>query len=173
MHSFWHLPCCLVQEEAEIQAELERLERVRNLHIRELKRIHNEDNSQYDFFLFLFLVILYWYVPVLISNTQLELFLNLCRFKDHPTLNDRYLLLHLLGRGGFSEVYKVRATTFFPVKTKARKTAISLHFTFHSSYMFHCLHSINIFQCFCLWMNVVNVDHGHSVNQAVVELTNV
>lgn len=30
------------------------------------------------------------------------------RFKDHPTLNDRYLLLHLLGRGGFSEVYKVR-----------------------------------------------------------------
>ncbi|RXM29055.1 Serine/threonine-protein kinase tousled-like 1 [Acipenser ruthenus] len=61
------------KEEAEIQAELERLERVRNLHIRELKRINNEDNSQ---------------------------------FKDHPTLNDRYLLLHLLGRGGFSEVYK-------------------------------------------------------------------
>lgn len=29
------------------------------------------------------------------------------RFKDHPTLNDRYLLLHLLGRGGFSEVFKV------------------------------------------------------------------
>lgn len=63
----------LKKEEAEIQAELERLERVRNLHIRELKRINNEDNSQ---------------------------------FKDHPTLNDRYLLLHLLGRGGFSEVYK-------------------------------------------------------------------
>lgn len=38
----------VLQEEAEIQAELERLERVRNLHIRELKRIHNEDNSQYD-----------------------------------------------------------------------------------------------------------------------------
>lgn len=38
--SFW------LKEEAEIQAELERLERVRNLHIRELKRIHNEDNSQ-------------------------------------------------------------------------------------------------------------------------------
>lgn len=29
------------------------------------------------------------------------------RFKDHPTLNERYLLLHLLGRGGFSEVFKV------------------------------------------------------------------
>ncbi|MEQ2157729.1 Serine/threonine-protein kinase tousled-like 2 [Goodea atripinnis] len=37
----------LKKEEAEIQAELERLERVRNLHIRELKRIHNEDNSQF------------------------------------------------------------------------------------------------------------------------------
>uniref|UniRef100_A0A8C2BEP8 Tousled-like kinase 1b n=1 Tax=Cyprinus carpio TaxID=7962 RepID=A0A8C2BEP8_CYPCA len=63
----------LKKEEAEIQAELERLERVRNQHIRELKRINNEDSSQ---------------------------------FKDHPTLNERYLLLHLLGRGGFSEVYK-------------------------------------------------------------------
>uniref|UniRef100_A0A8C6T3A7 non-specific serine/threonine protein kinase n=1 Tax=Neogobius melanostomus TaxID=47308 RepID=A0A8C6T3A7_9GOBI len=63
----------LKKEEAEIQAELERLERVRNLHIRELKRINNEDSST---------------------------------FKDHPTLNERYLLLHLLGRGGFSEVYK-------------------------------------------------------------------
>lgn len=38
--------CGCMQEEAEIQAELELLERVRNLHIRELKRIHNEDNSQ-------------------------------------------------------------------------------------------------------------------------------
>lgn len=38
--------CESLQEEAEIQAELERLERVRNLHIRELKRINNEDSSQ-------------------------------------------------------------------------------------------------------------------------------
>lgn len=38
---------------------------------------------------------------------DVTVFLTL-RFKDHPTLNDRYLLLHLLGRGGFSEVYKVR-----------------------------------------------------------------
>lgn len=36
-----------------------------------------------------------------------------CRFKDHPTLNDRYLLLHLLGRGGFSEVFKVSRFFFF------------------------------------------------------------
>ncbi|XP_067843582.1 serine/threonine-protein kinase tousled-like 1 isoform X2 [Heptranchias perlo] len=78
----------LKKEEAEIQAELERLERVRNLHIRELKRINNEDSSQ---------------------------------FKDHPTLNDRYLLLHLLGRGGFSEVYKA-----FDL-IEQRYTAVKIH----------------------------------------------
>ena len=54
--------------------ELEKLERERNLHIRELKRISAEDAS---------------------------------RFKAHPTLHERYLLLHMIGRGGFSEVYKV------------------------------------------------------------------
>ena len=32
---------------------------------------------------------------------------SLFRFKDHPTLNKQYLLLNLLGIGGFSEVYKV------------------------------------------------------------------
>ncbi|KAM4525087.1 serine/threonine-protein kinase tousled-like 2 isoform 2-T3 [Odontesthes bonariensis] len=78
----------LKKEEAEVQAELEQLERVRNLHIRELKRIHNEDNSQ---------------------------------FKDHPMLNDRYLLLRLLGRGGFSEVFKA-----FDL-TEQRYVAIKIH----------------------------------------------
>ncbi|BFZ02002.1 hypothetical protein BsWGS_05041 [Bradybaena similaris] len=63
----------LKKEDTDLQLEMEKLDRERNLHIRELKRIHNEDNS---------------------------------RFKDHPTLNDRYLLLCLLGKGGFSEVHK-------------------------------------------------------------------
>lgn len=63
----------LKKEEVDLQSELEKLERERNLHIRELKRIHNEDHS---------------------------------RFKDHPTLNERYLLLTLIGKGGFSEVHK-------------------------------------------------------------------
>ena len=56
-----------------MQLEMEKLERERNLHIRELKRIHNEDQS---------------------------------RFNNHPVLNERYLLLMLLGKGGFSEVHK-------------------------------------------------------------------
>lgn len=49
------------------------MDRERNLHIRELKRIANEDAS---------------------------------RFKEHPLINKRYLLLNLLGKGGFSEVYR-------------------------------------------------------------------
>ncbi|CAH3189946.1 unnamed protein product, partial [Porites lobata] len=60
-------------EETDVQTELEKLDRERMLHIRELKRTQNEDSS---------------------------------KFKDHPTLNKRYLLLNLLGKGGFSEVYK-------------------------------------------------------------------
>ncbi|KAK7486234.1 hypothetical protein BaRGS_00022557 [Batillaria attramentaria] len=69
----WPTFMTLKKEDADLQLELEKLERERNLHIRELKRIHNEDNS---------------------------------RFKDHPILNERYLLLCLLGKGGFSEVHK-------------------------------------------------------------------
>ncbi|KAG5675655.1 hypothetical protein PVAND_005542 [Polypedilum vanderplanki] len=63
----------LKKEDADLQLEMEKLERERNLHIRELKRIHNEDQS---------------------------------RFSNHPVLNERYLLLMLLGKGGFSEVHK-------------------------------------------------------------------
>ena len=63
----------LKKEDADLQLEMEKLERERNLHIRELKRILNEDQS---------------------------------RFNNHQVLNDRYLLLMLLGKGGFSEVHK-------------------------------------------------------------------
>lgn len=36
----------LKKEDADLQLEMEKLERERNLHIRELKRIHNEDQSR-------------------------------------------------------------------------------------------------------------------------------
>ena len=68
------------KEDAALQLEMEELERERNLHIRELKRIANEDQS---------------------------------RFKEHPVLCDRYLLLMLLGKGGFSEVHKVSLLLLF------------------------------------------------------------
>lgn len=64
----------LKKEDADLQMEMEKLERERNLHIRELKRIHNEDQS---------------------------------RFNSHQVLCERYLLLMLIGKGGFSEVHKV------------------------------------------------------------------
>ena len=50
------------------------------------------------------------------------------RFKDHPTLNERYLLLHLLGRGGFSEVYKVHGCALWACLQPA---AISIPSWFH------------------------------------------
>lgn len=63
----------LKKEDADLQMEMEKLERERNVHIRELKRIQNEDQSEYN---------------------------------NHPVLNERYFLLMLLGKGGFSEVHK-------------------------------------------------------------------
>ncbi|VDN03525.1 unnamed protein product [Thelazia callipaeda] len=63
----------LKKEEAELIGERDRLERERNLHIRELKRCTYEELS---------------------------------RYKDHELLNKRYLLLSLLGKGGFSEVWR-------------------------------------------------------------------
>ena len=37
----------LRKEDTEVTIELEKLERERNLHIREMKRIQNEDSSRY------------------------------------------------------------------------------------------------------------------------------
>ncbi|GAV07138.1 hypothetical protein RvY_17014 [Ramazzottius varieornatus] len=63
----------LKKDEQDCTAEMEKMERDRLIHIRELKRIFNEDQSA---------------------------------FKSNPTLNNRYLLLTLIGKGGFSEVHK-------------------------------------------------------------------
>lgn len=61
------------KEENDLYEELEKLEREKNLHIRAIKRIKEQDKSQYNNF---------------------------------PILNERYLLVELLGKGGFSEVFK-------------------------------------------------------------------
>lgn len=56
-----------------------------------------------------------WHTSQLQATSLRKTHASSHRFKDHPTLNERYLLLHLLGRGGFSEVYKVMSGSFdFP-----------------------------------------------------------
>lgn len=64
----------LKKQETDLQTERERLLLEKSLHIRELKRITDEDHS---------------------------------KFNTSPLLRERYLLMSMLGRGGFSEVYKV------------------------------------------------------------------
>lgn len=59
----------------ELQEKIEKFLVDKSLHIRELKRIRDEDSS---------------------------------RFKIASILNERYLLIHLLGKGGFSEVFIIR-----------------------------------------------------------------
>lgn len=55
-------------------ADKDRLERERNIHIREMKRVSYEENS---------------------------------RFRDQELLHDHYLLLSLLGKGGFRLVFYI------------------------------------------------------------------
>jgi len=100
----------LKKEDTDLLQEMEKLERERNLHIRELKRIHNEDQSRvlqqcasvrspHD---------LRWFVG-LSSGSSTGLASSSKRLQQcssHPMLNERYLLLMLLGKGGFSEVHK-------------------------------------------------------------------
>lgn len=63
----------LKKDEADLGALYEKLCHDRNLHIRELRRIADE---------------------------------NCSKFKGFPVMDNRYLLMKMIGRGGFSEVYK-------------------------------------------------------------------
>src|SRR5690606_14235531 len=63
----------LKKEESRLEELRNKLQMEKQLHIRAIQRIRDEDRS---------------------------------RFNNFPILNDRFLLIKLLGRGGFSEVYK-------------------------------------------------------------------
>ena len=46
------------------------------------------------------------------------------RFKDNPVLNGRYLLLRMLGKGGFSEVFQVRGVDAVHTQQPLSMTAL-------------------------------------------------
>lgn len=70
------------------------------------------------------------------------------RFKDHPTLNDRYLLLHLLGRGGFSEVYKVQ---IFSLLESPSNTNMLLDFANVVTFFMFCFFRLLTWQSWDMW----------------------
>ena len=70
----------LKKEDLELTNRLERLTIERDNHIRESRRIRDEDSSK---------------------------LLNMNSKQLNKLLNERYLVLELIGKGGFSEVYKV------------------------------------------------------------------
>jgi len=72
--------CLLAREETELKENLDKLEVEKNLHIAESRRIAEEDAARY-------------------SKATPE-------HEAWPVLHSRYLLLSLLGKGGYSEVYK-------------------------------------------------------------------
>lgn len=90
----------------------------------------NPNISSFDlnFFSYLYYtkkILLNWILSELIWAMLAYLLLDLpdyvlyFRFKDHPILNERYLLLNLLGKGGFSEVHKVSTELLFQTSWKS------------------------------------------------------
>jgi tousled-like kinase len=85
----------LTREESDLKEALDKLDIEKNLHIAESRRIAEEDGARY-------------------STTTPE-------HEAWPVLHSRYLLLCLLGKGGYSEVYKAYDLT------EHRELAIKFH----------------------------------------------
>ena len=105
------------RDEDALKAENGRLEMEKNLHIRELKRLRDEEES---------------------------------RFGDYPVMNKRYLLLELLGKGGFSEVFKaLDLTTFTHVAVKIHQLSSQWSESKKASYVKHSVREYHIHKGLC------------------------
>ena len=105
------------RDEDALKAENGRLEMEKNLHIRELKRLRDEEES---------------------------------RFGDNPVMNKRYLLLELLGKGGFSEVFKaLDLTTFTHVAVKIHQLSSQWSESKKASYVKHSVREYHIHKGLC------------------------
>lgn len=65
-------------------------------------------------------------------------------YNQYPILHNRYLLLHLLGRGGFSEVYKVCAAC---MRCGTRRTVMHVTYLGHDTWQAYDLDEMVYVAC--------------------------
>jgi serine/threonine protein kinase len=93
---------------AEVKATKQRLDLEKNIHLRDLRMVRDEDRK--------FFALRVPNPPGVISYSCTE-----SRFNKNPVLHNRYLLQRLLGRGGFSEVWRA-----FDLN-ELREVAVKIH----------------------------------------------
>jgi len=102
----------LKREEETLRGDLARLEVEKTAHVRELKRLRDEESS---------------------------------RFNDFSVLHNRYLLLNMLGRGGFSEVYRAYdLISLRPVAVKIHQLSSQWSEAKKASYVKHSVREYHI-----------------------------
>ena len=102
----------LKREEDTLRSDLARVEAEKNAHVRELKRVRDEESS---------------------------------RFGDYPVLHNRYLILNMLGRGGFSEVFRgFDMSTLRPVAVKIHQLSSQWSESKKASYVKHSVREYHI-----------------------------
>lgn len=105
----------LKREEAALADELKRAQAAKAVLLREIKRMRDEDGERHP-------------APphALLPSPQpshgcLWSWYTASDFVKRPVLNSRYLLMHLLGKGGFSEVWKAMDLV------EIREVAVKIH----------------------------------------------